>query len=127
MASFNAESHQGKITVSRALTGQHIELTPSEVNKATHLIGLVLSMAGLDQVPDNIRHSPFVIRLFPKKEYAIEREDADGSLPFRWREGDELIDFFKMGLAKCLNEQTQGRVVPRSSVEGITLASDESF
>ena len=127
MAEFEATSHQGKVIISRSSgRGYRIEMAPSEVSIAKNVIGLVLSMSELNNVPDKVGNPPFVVRIFENHIYALERTDAPGSIPFRMGEGDELLRFLEMGLGICLNEQTHGRVVPVTDAMTQTLVSDES-
>lgn len=114
-ANFVADTHQGRVIVTReGPTGElfRVEMAPSEVEKATKVVGLALSMVGLPNVPDHINNTPFVVRFFPSRVFALERKDAGDSMPFRLHEGDVLITTLQMALGMCLNEQTQGRVVP---------------
>lgn len=130
---FTASTHQGTITVGRSIVTDGVEksykldFAPAEAAKATEIIGLVLSMLTLKKVPSHINNSPFVIRFFPKQVYALERNDASGSLPFRAKEADELIQVIDMGLGICLNEQTQGRAVPVKTTTMPNLVDAESF
>lgn len=125
--SFVATSHQGKIIITRTNGDHNIEMSPSEASKATHILGLALSMVEMDPVPEYITETPFVVRFFPHRVYALERKDEKGSLPFRLPECDELITTINVGLGICLNEQTQGRVVPVGTAVTPGLVSDESF
>ena len=71
--------------------GDKLELSPAEVIKATHLVGIALGMESMPALPSHITNSPFVIRFFPEEVMRLEREDGPGSLPFSWDEGDSLI------------------------------------
>lgn len=132
-ANFTASTHQGFITVQRSIVTDGVErvfrvnFAPAEAAKASEIVGMVLSMLGLKNVPSHISNSPFVVRFFPKQTYALERSDVSGSLPFRAKEADELIQVIDIGLGICLNEQTQGRVVPVGTSTVPNLASNESF
>jgi hypothetical protein len=129
---FIATTHQGVITVSRvkkiARDGDHsIDFSPAEAAKASQSVAIVLSMRELKTVPDHILNSPFAVRVFPKNVYALERTDQGGSLPFRAKEGDELIRIIDLGLGLCLNEQTHGRRVPVGTTVLPGLPDAESF
>ena len=130
-ANFVASTHQGLIIIERDAPGANgkfrLELSPSEADKATQVVGLALSMVQLTNVPPFITNTPFVVRFFPHQAFALERKDSSGSMPFRMREGDELIQVIQMGLGICLNEQTHGRVVPSSIASIPNLVSDESL
>jgi hypothetical protein len=112
-ARFEASTHQGVITISRVHKDQPLEMYPADVGKATHLVGLVLSMVELPVIPNPIKNTPFVIRVFPEQKFALERTDRGGSIPFRTCEGEELIEVIEMGLGMCLNEQIHGKIVPK--------------
>lgn len=129
MANFLASSHQGKLIVERA-EGEgkfRMEMSPAEAGRAKEVVGLALQMLDLDPLPDHINNTPFVIRFFAGRAYALERMDEKGSIPFRLHEGDELITVIEMALGICLNEQTQGRVVPVGTTTIPNMVSDESF
>ena len=127
MSEFVAETHQGAITIVRNSPKKTYKITmsPSEAEKSTRLMGILLSMVDLEAVPNHIADDPFVIRIFPKRTYALERRDNDGSVPFRLHEADELITTIQQGLGMCLNEQTLGRVVPAGTPTMPNLVSDE--
>ena len=129
---FVASTHQGLITVARVKKtqrdGDHsIDFSPAEAAKASQTVSIVLSMMDLKNVPSHITNTPFVIRIFPKRVYALERTDRAGSLPFRAKEGDELIKVLDIGLGICLNEQTLGRVVPAGTTTVPGMPDGESF
>lgn len=127
---FKANTHQGRVIVTRtSKKGEEfrIEMVPSEVDKATHIIGIALATTDHDALPEFIKNTPFVIRLFSKRIYALERTDLGFSLPFKAAEGDELISTLQMALGMCLNAQTQGKVVPCGTAVVPTMASNESF
>ena len=127
-AKFVASTHQGEITIARA-DQSHLRVTfsPSEAEKASAIVGMILSMVALPKVPAFIENPPFVVRIFPRQIYALERQDQKGSLPFRVREGDELIRTIDMGLGICLNEQTLGRAVPKGVPTTQNMPDRESF
>lgn len=125
MANFIASTHQGRVRVERSNKPFVIDMAPAEVDKATDLIGLLMSMVESPVLPEFIKNTPFVIRVFPKQAYALERTDLAGSVPFRRNEADELIHVLKMGLGICLNEQTHGRVVPTSQGVPPIMVGDE--
>jgi len=126
---FIADTHQGRVIVTRtsAKTGEvfRIEMAPSEAQKATKIVGIALSTVEHDALPDHITNTPFVIRFFKNSVYALERSDLNFSLPFKASEGDSLIEAINVALGMCLNEQTQGRVVPCGTVTNPFMASDE--
>ena len=123
---FIPETHQGHVIVKR--TGQDgtqytLTLSPGEVDKATEIVGTTLRM--LDVPVEFITNSPFVVRFFPDRVYALERQDRGDSMPFRANEGDDLITTLHMAKAMCLNDQTHGRVVPVVAPMSPHLAGDE--
>ena len=83
-----------------------IILTPAEVDKATYIVGIALGMETLDAVPSHITNSPFVIRFFDGDKLRLERNDAKGSIPFSFPEGDELILTLQQARAVCVNART---------------------
>jgi hypothetical protein len=97
------------------------------VEKARHLVGLVMSMLTLKSMPPKVTNTPFVIRIFPRHAFALERTDLGGSIPFRAPEGDELLKALDTALGICLNEQTHGKVSPSSSVVPANLADGDAF
>jgi len=101
---FLAEGNAEQITISRGKEFQ-LGLTPAEVDKATALIGIALSMEELDPIPSKIENTPFVIRFFKDETLALERMDKDGSIPFKWGEADELILALHDGLKIARNER----------------------
>ncbi len=127
---FMADTHQGKVIITRtSKRGQvfRVEMSPSEVNKATQIVGIALATVEHDALPDHITNTPFVIRFFKNRVYALERTDFNFSMPFKASEGDELIETLQMAMNMCLNEQTMGRVVPVGTTTMPNLATDESF
>jgi len=129
---FEASTHQGKITVRRVKHGSYdgdhaLDFSPAEAAKMSATVGMVLSMLDQPTLPPHIVNSPFVVRFFPKKVFALERNDIPGSIPFRAKEGDELIRVIDIGLGICLNEQTLGRAVPAGTTTVSDMASNESF
>lgn len=83
-----------------------LNLSANEVDKATNIIGIALSMENLDAVPSHITNSPFVVRFFEGDMLALERIDAKGSLPFKFMEGDELIVTLQQARAISVNDRT---------------------
>ena len=127
---FIADTHQGRLIVSRTSSkGEvfRIEMAPSEAEKATKIVGIALGTVEHDALPEHITNTPFVLRFFKNRIYALERQDLNFSLPFKADEGDELIDTIRVALGMCLNEQTQGKVVPCGTAVTPHLASNESF
>ncbi len=128
---FIPETHQGRVIVTRTSkkTGEEfrIEMAPSEAEKATKIVGIALATTSHAALPEYITNTPFVIRFFDNRVYALERTDLAFSLPFKALEGDELIHAIHTALGMCLNEQTQGRVVPVGTTVTPGLAPDESF
>jgi hypothetical protein len=125
---FGATSHQGRVIMTRSQDGKEkfrLEMSPGETTKAAQVVGLALSMVGLDHVPDHINYSPFVIRFFEHKTFALERTDTTGSIPFRDYEGDDLIQRINMGRDICLNEQTHGKAIPSNVPPNPHMACDE--
>jgi hypothetical protein len=101
-------------------------MSPQEAQKAKHLIGLALSMIEMEKVPEFIKSTPFVVRIFPHKVFALERTDEAGSVPFRNAEGDDLITTIQMAVDMTINEQTHGRAVKSAtSVVNTSIASNE--
>jgi hypothetical protein len=92
------------ITISREEFS--MRLTPAEVDKATRLLGITLGMENMDTLPDHITNTPFVVRFFENDKLALERLDADGSIPFAWNEADDLITTLNDGLKIAINERT---------------------
>jgi hypothetical protein len=115
--SFHVGAHQGRVTIKRQVAEGHpvftLDFTPAEADKATKLIAMALSMIELDNVPDHINNTPFVIRFYPKQVFALERTDISGSMPFRTNEGDELISSIHMGVEILLNAQKFNTSVPQ--------------
>ena len=128
-AKFVASTHQGRIFVSRAEnSSKHtVEFSPAEAAKATGIVGTILATLSHKRMPEYITSSPFVVRIFKKGVFALERDDLGGSLPFRANEGDELIRTIDMGLGLCLNEQTHGKVVPSGTPTTPSMPDAESF
>ena len=125
---FVASTHQGRVIVSRTSAKGvefHMEMAPSEVSKATEIVGIALATVGHSNLPSELKNTPFVVRVFEHKVYALERIDLNFSLPFRAAEGDELIRVLGIALGMCLNEQTQGRVVPCGTTIVPGMAPDE--
>jgi hypothetical protein len=128
---FIADTHQGRVIVTRtSKKGEvfRIEMAPSEVDRATKIVGIALGTVEHDDLPDHITNTPFVIRFFKNHVYALERSDLNFSLPFKATEGDELIHTIQIALGMCLNEQTQGKVVPcGTAATNPHMVADESF
>ena len=122
---FESNTHQGVVKITR--NGKGIEMAPAEVERSRSLVGLALSMSELEHLPEHIADSPFVIRIFPDGVFALERNDSSGSVPFRTNEGDDLLIVLAQGLEKALNEQVNGRVIPRAENPGDTLVPNESL
>lgn len=122
---FESSTHQGVVKITR--NGKGIEMAPAEVERSRSLVGLALSMSELEHLPEHIADSPFVIRIFPDGVFALERNDSSGSVPFRTNEGDDLLIVLAQGLEKALNEQVNGRVIPRAENPGDTLVPNESL
>jgi len=125
---FVPSTHQGKVIVTRTSAKGvefRMEMSPSEVGRATEIVGIALATALHESLPDRITNSPFVVRIFEKQVYALERTDLNFSLPFRSIEGDDLIHVLELALGMCLNEQTQGRAVPCGTTVIQGMASDE--
>jgi hypothetical protein len=122
---FVASTYQNRVVIEREDGKFKLEMSPSEVKAATHVVGLALSMIDLDNVPSNIKNTPFVVRFFENGAFALERTDTSGSMPFRVREGDDLIKSINMGLGICLNEQTQGRAIPSMTPPPAHMVGDE--
>jgi len=120
---FLPAADQNFITVTRG-DKFSLKLTPSEVNKATELIGDALRMETMDSLPDHITNTPFVIRFFEDNKLALERRDEEGSIPFDWNEADELIVTFGDGLKIALNERS---VVKGPRGVGYTSINEEPF
>jgi len=83
-----------------------LSLSPSEVDKATNIVGIALSMENLDAVPSHITNSPFVVRFFEGDMLALERLDAKGSIPFTFAQGDELITTLHQARSISVNDRT---------------------
>lgn len=115
MSSFGFSGSESTVVVTRAGTTQKLELRPAEVEKATQIIGIALSMETLEAIPDHIKNSPFVIRFFEDERLALERSDAKGSVSFNWDEGDDLILALQAGLKIALNAKVNrhSRLKPR--------------
>ena len=123
---FVASTHQGRVIIRRPVGEHQIDMAPSEVSKATHIVGLILAMVDQPRLPDDhISNTPFVVRMLPKRAYALERVDISGAIPFRAKEGDELIKTLNMGRDICLNEQIHGRASPAASYVPQGMAGDE--
>jgi len=103
-AVFTPYANAEAVTVSRG-EKHKLSLVPAEVDKATKIIGIALSMESFDQLPSHIKNSPFVIRFFEDNKLALERLDTSGSIPFEWAEGDELIVTLQKALAMAINER----------------------
>jgi hypothetical protein len=102
-----------------------LSMSQAEVEKATQILGIALSMSSHDTVPDHITGSPFVVRFFDNDMYALERNDDKGSIPFRGSEGDELIRCLHDALAMAINEQTVGRGA--RPAQAVSQLPDEPF
>lgn len=124
-ANFVPSSHQGSVIIKRSEGGHQLNMSPAEVDRATELVGIALSMVGLDKIPPHITNTPFVIRFFRRSVMALERSDSSGSLPFKVSEGDELITAIQMALGICLNDQTHGRAVPSGEPVNFGMVGDE--
>ena len=124
-SAFESSTHQGVVKITR--NGKGLEMAPAEVERARSLVGLALSMSELAHLPEHIGDSPFVIRIFPDGVFALERSDNPGSIPFRTHEGDDLLIVLAQGLEKVLNDQINGRVIPRAENPGDTLVPNESL
>ncbi len=125
---FVPSTHQGKVIVTRtSARGQEfrMEMSPSEVKKATEIVGIALATSLHDSLPNKLSNTPFVVRIFERQVYALERTDLNFSLPFRAKEGDGLIHNIELALGMCLNEQTQGRAVPCGTTVIQGMAPDE--
>lgn len=122
---FETSSHQGTITVNRPNSKYYLHMTPGESVKAAEIVGMALSAYEMSYIPKHITNSPFVIRFFDNKVFALERTDDSGSIPFRWSEGDELIRVINMGRGICLNEQTHGKALSSGPVQANFLPGDE--
>ena len=128
MSVFSPETERGRAVVQRDREDGppfKINMSPREGDKATHVVGLALSMSELERKPPHITNTPFVVRFYPDQVYALERTDIKGSMPFRLGEGDDLIKAIQMAVSKTLNEQLQGRAARAVSVPDLTMASDE--
>jgi len=82
-----------------------IRMSPAEVDKATYIVGIALSMETLDSVPSHITNSPFVVRFFENDMLALERNDSKGSVPFSFQEGDELITTLQQARSITINDR----------------------
>lgn len=128
--SFRPNTHQGRVIVERGgengLSRFAIEMTPAEASKAKEIVGIALSMIGLDTIPPHIISAPFVVRFYPNQVMALERQDETGSMPFRRTEGDSLITSIQMALDMAINEQTHGRAVRAHPIQtNFGMASEE--
>lgn len=103
MSNFSFAGNEHTVIVTRTGTTQKLELRPAEVEKATQIIGIALSMETMEVIPDHIKNTPFVIRFFEDNLLALERADAKGSVSFKWDEGDDLILAIQSGLKIALN------------------------
>tara|TARA_R110000765_G_C18902712_1_gene604221 strand:+ start:758 stop:1141 length:384 start_codon:yes stop_codon:yes gene_type:complete len=122
---FESSDHQGVVKITRK--DNSISMAPAEVSRARSLVGLSLSMSELENKPEHIADSPFVVRIFPKQVYALERNDQSGSIPFRVHEGDDLLIALEQGLEKALNTQTHGKIIPHAGDPGNILVPNESL
>lgn len=126
---YHVGESRGRVTIKRQVAeGQPVftvDFTPAEADKATKLIAMALSMIELDNVPDHINNTPFVIRFYPKQVFALERTDISGSMPFRTNEGDELIRSIHMGVDIVLNAQKFNASVPAVDFVQKGLADSE--
>lgn len=119
---------QGQVRVTRKNLGNKppfvFELSSNEGDRATSLINTALRMGDIDPLPDHITNSPFVVRFFPRSGCALERTDNRSSIPFRPREGDELIRIIQQGVAMAINWRQRQGPAPAASV-GSYLAANE--
>ncbi len=106
MGAFNSDADAYKCSVSRPDADETLEFSPAEVDKATHLIGIGLSMKSMAVLPDHITGTPFVLRFFEDDFLRLERTDTKSTIKFRWGEGDELILALQAALAKAKDERT---------------------
>lgn len=126
---FLPDTHLGRVIVTRtSKKGEvfSIEMAPSEVEKATEIVGIALGTINHEALPDHITNTPFVIRFFDHRVYALERTDLPFSLPFKATEGDELIHTLNLSLGMCINEQTQGKITPVGTAVVPDMVSNES-
>jgi len=93
-----------------------LEFAPAEGEKATYLIGVVLSLGRMYAYPEFIENAPFVVRFFNNPPgFALERADTKGSMPFRFEEADELIRVIRQAVDMGIDSQRlQGPARPAS-------------
>lgn len=115
MSNFGFSGNEHTVAVTRTGTTQKLEMRPAEVDKATQIIGIALSMETMKAIPDHIKNSPFVIRFFENDLLALERSDTKGSVSFKWDEGDDLIVAIASGLKIAVNAKVNkhSRLKPR--------------
>lgn len=101
-----------------------LELSPAEVEKATHILGIALSMQAMDPLPSHIKGSPFVIQFMEDDTLRLERRSGVGSIPFSWGEGDDLIVALHDAQAMAVNERKLVHA-PRGAHQG--TFSEEAF
>lgn len=100
---FLPDGNENYATVKRE--GFSLNLSPAEVDKATYIVGIALSMETLDAVPSHITNTPFVVRFFENDNLALERTDKKDSIPFTFAEGDELIMTLKQARDMAINSR----------------------
>jgi hypothetical protein len=106
MPTFVPSADQYACKVTREGDKSLLEMAPAEVDKATKIIGIAMGMETMTTLPTHIRNSPFVLRFFEDDFLRLEREDAPGSIRFRWHEGDELIVALQQSLDMASDERT---------------------
>lgn len=106
MRTFIPFADQNGCSVSREELNETIKFNPAETDQATYLIGIALGMENMKTLPSHIAGSPFVLRFFEDDFIRLEREDAEGTIRFRWDEGDDLIVALQDALKMAINERT---------------------
>jgi len=81
-----------------------LTLRPAEVEAATQLIGIALSMETMQALPSKIDNSPFVIRFFEDHTLRLEAKDRDGSIRFTFQGGDSIIKAIRQAKEMSLDE-----------------------
>jgi len=104
---FSATATSESVVISRNNGEFSLSVAPAEIDRASALLRIALSMETfVENGPSYIKDSPFVIRFFEDNTLALERTDGPGSVPFSWKETDDLMLALKDGLALAINERT---------------------
>jgi len=94
-----------------------LEMSPAEIDKATQILGIALSMQSMDLLPSHIKGSPFIVQFMEDDTLRLERRSESGYIPFSWGEGDDLIVALNDAKAMAINDRTLVHA-PRGAHQG---------